>query len=176
MNLQIVANLTSITVSAEPSWKDNFKNILFQNSNLPAVFFQGKDWSIEHQCSNCRKELVVSIHNNTARILGYLSNYDFNSKEFITKVGECLNLSKTDYIDENNKWIYNFKLSAPYSRVANLLFYSCPNCMFKYLSAFSFIAGDDDRQPEPDRIYIEKIVMVEFDEKEFFQELNKQTS
>ena len=98
---------------------------------------------------------------------------NLKNKALLDSIGLLFNLQLKSEIDENTFETYNYYLKEKVKGIAEITYYQCLSCSTKYLLADMFLLGDDDRHPEPDRVYIEKILQVEFDHEEFMEELKK---
>lgn len=168
-----IENIDRIKVHTEPGWKDSFKKPITEEVSLPGVFFAGKFWQLSHPCSFCQIDIEASFKNNSLRQIGSLAIVYFSDRNFLKEMGEALMLKHCHYFDENNFEVFTYDLVLNFKGAARSFYYKCPSCSSKYLGAFSFLDGDSDRNPEPDQIYIERIVRVEFDENEFWEAYNK---
>ena len=169
MEIKLINKIDSIEVTTSPSWKDTFKVPLEQIVALPGVFFEGSDWGGGHQCKKCNNQVITSKSN--LERMGRLSINRIKNKRVLKWLGELFELNLKDEIDENGFHIFNYSLTGLYKSIASVAYYTCDYCSSQYLLTYFDIHGDDDRHPEPDKVYIEKILQVEFDHEEFMEEL-----
>lgn len=163
-----IQEVKEIVIYATPGWKDDFKQSLSQKKILPATFYIGKFWESRHICLKCNHEIIKGNLPEDS-INNYLSLTSINNIDILDILGVLFGLHVTKGIKVDNSGYYYYTLNGEYKDIALLKYYRCQTCFGQYMAILNYIIGDEDRHPKPDKVYIEKILHVEFDHEEFMR-------
>lgn len=144
---------------------------------LPYQFYRGEWFIIDYECDSCKNTIriediiasVIGVHKIDYVDTSYLSSL-YHSVEFIELISRIFKLNGKDW---GHFYGYNLK-DKLYS--AKCLYKKCPHCNAQYLATYYNIQGQPPERTNPatpDEFYIEEMAWVEFDEEEFFREMNK---
>ena len=178
MDIKLKKYYTSkLTITAEPSeWDikfDFFNKEKIYHIHLPFRFLRGGKFSINCKCISCESQLIIESsflvpfeHKRTYFDVGILSPGRKKSREFINVFFQVF---KKLWVDEYESTCLEG------GGLAYSFYQKCPHCGAKYLATYH----DTHAQPPertnpatPDEFYIEEMAWVEFDEEEFFREIN----
>jgi|GEM_PF-4889494 len=166
-----------LTIIVNPSeWDikfDFFNKEKVYHSNLPFRFLRGGEFSIKCKCASCERPLIIESsflapfeYKRTYLDVGILSPRR-KSQEFINVFFQVF----------KKLWVNEYESTCLEGGGLAYSFYQkCPHCQVQYLATYCNIQG---RLPErtdpaiPDEFYIEEIAWVEFDEEEFFREMQR---
>jgi hypothetical protein len=167
----------AISVVVEPSKLDIeygfFNKKEDYNLYIPCLFYSGQRFLLNCNCLSCNRQFEIkknlfirSAHKHTYFDVGILSPRRKNIK-FIYNIMKLFNKL---YINEYE----SVCLEGP--GLAYLFYQKCPHCGAQYLATYCDIQGQPPERTEPAtpyEFYIEEMAWVEFDEEEFFREMQK---
>jgi hypothetical protein len=170
---------TLLNIIVEPSNRDIecnfFQDKKMYHLKLPCQFDRGQKFTLDFNCISCENNFLI---NNI-----YLPFEGMYESNYINLKNQSTNRYKKNFIEKINTifhgligkdcgHFYAFFLKR--GGVANIFYIKCPHCGAQYFATYYDIEGkciEDRVEPTPDQFYIEEIVWVEFDEKEFFKEM-----
>lgn len=184
MKLQLIeVYKDNIIVEVEPSARDIEYKLFNKNQEfmltLPCTYVKGKRCKITFKCLNCGESIDLEIcidGFSKGRFYNIIRSIVLSSLEYkLIFLENFLNVFNNISIWDGKRFIaYKFKNNGTI-----LVFYvKCKNCDSKYLISYEYIDGiwpesGRHNKVSPDSIYMDQIVWVEFDENEFFEEIEK---
>ena len=176
MEIKLKKYYTSkLTIIAEPSEWD-IKNDFFHEkktykANFPFQFYRGKKFTINFFCESCNNAIIIA--NDFVQYdyidISYLSSL-YHPHSFNEVLSNIFRLKGKDW-GHFYGYILKEKL---YS--AKCFYQKCSHCNAQYLATYYDIQGQPSERTDPatpDEFYIEEMAWVEFDETEFFEEMQK---
>jgi len=168
-----------LTIVVEPSERDIefifFNEIKKYQAFLPIRFNRGKRFEVNFHCMSCNEEIGIKNILLTHKIensfidIGFMSTL-YHSRFFIDTISSFF--SKLSRKDREHFFGYSMRLGG----VSRILYQKCPHCEAQYLATYYDIQGQYPERTTlatPDEFYIEEMAWVEFDEAEFFEEMQK---
>lgn len=167
--MNILDEVRKVNVQVVASPKDGFTGRKLFQISLPDEFPAGISRIVCFQCLRCDydfKFTMIEIPFVNKKVRMYLT-YVKDLKLF-ELLGNTFKLKANFEKRENNEYdYYDFSFTGKYKSVADIASFKCPHCQAKYMMSFACYEGENEKKPEPDIIYIDKILQVEAD----FEEL-----
>ena len=174
-----------IDPSEEDILYDFFDTEKKYNAKLPQQFYKGKRFVIRYGCLSCKKENKITflLHKykwEDTDIDAYEYSYSYidvgrmstlyHSRSFIDLVSSVFG---TLTLEDCGHFFGYSLLRGGGSKV---FYQKCPHCNAQYLATYKDIQGQPSERTDPAtpyEFYIEEMAWVEFDEEEFFREMQE---
>lgn len=164
--MNILGQIQKISVEVNASLKDDFVGLKLLEIGLPGEFPNGIKHKIIYSCSKCKGDIDFSLIDKKG--FDFLKRADikyFNdNREPLELIGKTFDLNPDFKLNDNGTFsYYDFSFTGKYKSVADIAGFHCPHCRSKYLMSYACYEGENEKAPEPDIVYIDKILMVDMD-------------
>lgn len=164
-----IKEIDYLEVQVNPSLKDEFNQPKENLLKLPGEFPCGINHSIKFPCLDCQTLIFFSF--NDRKMFEYIRRADKghfqNYYQLLNIIGNMFGLMPNLKKDElGNDYVNSFSFNGKYKSIADIAAFKCPNCQDQYMISFAYYEGENEKTPEPDIIYIDKLLRVSesFDE------------
>ncbi len=163
--MNILSQIQKISIEVDASLKDDFVGHKHFEIELPGEFPSGDGHKISYNCFNCKGNIFLNLKANENFVFKKsMTLLDDNKVAKFEFLGNLLKLSPKFRIDNNGIYVfYNFSFTGKYKSVADIAGFHCPHCQSKYMMSYACYEGENEKAPEPDIVYIDKILMVDMD-------------
>jgi hypothetical protein len=173
LSIHKIAVALHLQVTATPSPKDNFRNPLVQEVDLPATFLFGEACQLTYPCLKCHQKIDFKMgYGAFIAAKTWSLKRIANQQNLLDEVGQLLSLELETPTENAIVVAHYYKAVLDIAMVG---YYRCPHCAAQYLIGYARHIADNESRgiPEPDTMHVQCIAQVELDEPAFLQALNE---
>lgn len=161
--MKVISQISNLMAVVTPSYKDEFVVETKFDLILPADFPSGNEHSVLIECINCNRIIHLNLLKREGFDRLFRANIHSLEKEsLLMSICEIFDLNPDSEKRADGKYLFfNLSFKGKYKSIADIGAYHCESCNAKYMMSFACYEGENEKKPEPDIIYIEKILHVE---------------